>query len=66
MQKQRKYFLKTGLLLIFLGMFTACGLYRMPTDEDLQTVPVTNNPNVTRSQQGGNGGGMPIMPGISY
>ena len=47
------------LLALTLFSLTAC-IYRMPTDDDISTVPTTNHPDVVREQSSG------MMPGGSY
>jgi hypothetical protein len=35
------------LLLVAIGL---CGCYQIHSDDDLRTIPVTNNPNIVPSQ----------------
>jgi hypothetical protein len=55
------YCLKLSVLIGFL-FFSSC-LYRMPSEDDVTTLPTTNNPNVTRDSNGPQK--LPV-PGISY
>lgn len=45
-------------LLPLLLLLTSCGVYSMPCDDDFSTVPLTNNPNVTRDR------GQSLCPGL--
>jgi hypothetical protein len=44
-----------SLLLLFVACLAGC--YQIHSDDDLRTVPVTNNPNIVPSR-----GGMPSAP----
>jgi len=43
--------------LLITALLNSC-LYKMPTDDDMNTVPTTNNPNVVRDTPG-------LIPGIN-
>lgn len=52
---------KVSYILLALLACNLCGCYRMPTEDDYSTVPLVNNPDLTRekpSQQ--------LMPGVGY
>lgn len=53
-------FLSLGLAFLLAILVAACGPYRMPEDDDLHTIPLTNNPDVT------NDPGMMTIPGADY
>lgn len=36
------------ILLALPLLFVSCGVYRMPTEDEFSTVPLTNNPHVTK------------------
>jgi hypothetical protein len=38
------------LALFILGAICLCGCYQIHSDDDLRTVPVTNNPNIIPNQ----------------
>jgi len=44
------YILK--IVILFLVLFGLSGCYQMHSDDDLRTVPVTNNPNVIPQTRG--------------
>lgn len=53
-----KYISCVSLMLIITAtILTSC--YRMPTEDDYSTVPVTNNPDVTREKPN-------FMPNMKY
>jgi hypothetical protein len=43
---------KTALLLLLVSMICLSGCYQMHSDDDLRTVPVTNNPNIIPQNHG--------------
>lgn len=47
------------LPLLILSNLTACGVYRMPDDDDLALIPTTNNPEVIEEKA------PMMMPGFS-
>ena len=52
---------KYALLLGVFVTFSSCGIYTMPTEDDFQKTPTTNNPRVV-----GNKGRNDLTPGVSY
>lgn len=48
------------LCFIILGCFTSC--YHMPGEDDYSVVPVTNNPDFTKSSKSG----APSMPSSKF
>jgi hypothetical protein len=53
--------LKYALLLVVVVTFSSCGIYAMPTEDDFQKNPTTNNPRIV-----GNKGKNDLTPGVSY
>lgn len=54
-----KLLTKSILALALAASFCSC--YRMPTDDDYNVNPVTNNPSVTREKPSNN-----LMPKVGY
>ena len=52
--------MKVIIAIVLMFLMTSC-LYRMPTDEDFNTVPMTNNPGLIRGS-----GEASLMPGVNY
>lgn len=47
-------------LWVFCLALSLSGCYRMPDEYDYSTIPVTNNPNITKEKSSGG------MPGMKY
>lgn len=52
---------KCLLAMAICATFCSCGLYQMPTEDDFQKKPTTNNPRVV-----GDKGRNDLVPGVSY
>lgn|GEM_PF-1596405 len=51
-------------VLLLIGLAALSGCYQMHSDDDLRSVPVTNNPNIVPSSGGGRGFGG-LVPGVA-
>jgi hypothetical protein len=51
------------ILLFCVSLLLSSCLYKMPPEDEMNTIPTTNNPNVTRDSSGPQQ--LPV-PGISY
>lgn len=52
--------LRQLLLLLPLVLLMSCGLYRMPADDEVSIIPLTNNPHLVGEKDPG------LIPAMNY